>query len=125
MEAKDLRIGNYVRLNDCVCVVNSLHEYGTARLTPLDPSINWKWESFNLKQTPETNAILLTEEILLKCGFKKTNKSWLFDSEIGKYHINSKNFISGFGGKLINCKYLHELQNLYFTLTGNELQING
>ena len=143
MEAKDLRIGNYVRLNDCVCVVNSLHEYGTARLTPIDPSINWKCESFNLKQTPNLNPIPLTKDWLVRFGFKHNIDKWF---QIN-YFTDCKELVEEMG-ILINlisnrCAildintdeqsamtanriyYVHQLQNLYFALTGNELQING
>lgn len=66
--------------------------------------------------------IPLTEEILLKCGFEKVREYLHIDNEIviqkdanGYYsHINSGN---------IYINSLHQLQNLYFALTGEELQV--
>ena len=64
--------------------------------------------------------IQLTEEWLLKCNFNFRN----FGREFSvSNHLLSGNFyfmISGFGKQIY---YLHELQNLYFTLTNKELEI--
>ena len=77
--------------------------------------------------------ILLTAAILEKAGFEYEH------DQIGMtYRI--KNFVMFFDGEGIgrnfgmdssdderldvNCKYLHELQNLYFALTKKELEIN-
>lgn len=77
--------------------------------------------------TDYANPIPLTPEILEKCGFKYIQKT--------VYTIDNKISFAVFNGKLsttyvcldnaINqIKYLHELQNLYFALTGIELNIN-
>lgn len=68
--------------------------------------------------------IPLTPEILEKCGFKwhggdhyELSDCWIEDYK-GGYRIVRPDFC-----KTI-FKNLHQLQNLYFTLTGNELTIN-
>jgi len=80
----------------------------------------------NLKPIP------LTEEWLIKIGFAKINHIngysfySLSKSKINKCHIDiydSKTQYMGYSVK--HCKYLHELQNLYFVLTGLELIINN
>lgn len=87
----------------------------------------------------QAKPIPLTEEILLKCGFEKFRESinWS-DWKLGDYrfHFRPKKDcancfgiqIAGSSGHNItyfnwNLKYLHQLQNLYFALTGEELEV--
>lgn len=67
--------------------------------------------------------ILLTEDILLKCGFEKGE-----DSDFTYFKLNGVEFtdISPSGYELSYYEstpmlHLHQLQNLYFALTGEEL----
>jgi len=78
----------------------------------------------------DLHPIPLTPEILVKCGFKKLNNAWvpidysatdylkwsftIWDNKDGTYRYNSAEFIP-------ELKYLHQLQNLYYALTGEEL----
>jgi len=69
----------------------------------------------------KVEPVPLTEELLLTFGFKN-NRLGLFDcvkvgDDIG-YHIY---FI---GKHLKEVQYVHQLQNLYFALIGDELTIN-
>lgn len=74
----------------------------------------------------QAKPIPLTKEILLKCGFYRitgdlyTND--IIDIRVGKFIEIHKN------RNIINNKdlflYLHQLQNLYFALSGEELTIN-
>ena len=75
------------------------------------------------------HPIPLTPEILEKCGF---DSDWSYD--IPKYQKN--NFIMFWDGETLSAsfghmvdlsvylKHLHQLQNLYYALTGEELTIN-
>ena len=71
--------------------------------------------------------IPLTEEILLKLGFKqneqfKTNfKFYLKEDEIDINIYNGKNNSWLNDRYIINLKYVHQLQNLFFSLCGEEL----
>lgn len=84
-------------------------------------------EVFNKFHKP----IPLTEEILLKCGFSEKNK-WFFKGGIMLGYITTDENLqcewnSGWDEpkwNLIDIKYLHQLQNLYFAMTGKELEIN-
>lgn len=79
------------------------------------------------------HPIPLTEEILLKAGFvNEFSNSWsdnvfqLFENkgnvagaEIGEFYCSTgQRYVCSF-------KYLHQLQNLYFALTGQELNTAG
>lgn len=71
-------------------------------------------------------GIPLTEEILLRCGFEKVDQGYdkkgIFISEYLGYPIYNP-----FGDYIDSapCAHLHELQNLYFALTGEELTYNN
>lgn len=85
----------------------------------------------------------LTEEILLKCGFEKSNtvnttfilemKTYSLSPTIRLYaYEDNKGFISDIRlsqgqnrtGNIIRVNSLHQLQNLYFALTQEKLDLN-
>lgn len=72
-------------------------------------------------------AIPLTEEWLLKFGFEKeygTFKIEGFKCWITKYTSEPNLYSANIGNiKISTLKYVHELQNLYFALTGSELTV--
>ena len=81
--------------------------------------------------------IPLTEEILLKCGFEWSIQHQAHKHEKFKYVIDFYNSHPQFnssvcflnkehrrGENLICIQYLHQLQNLYFALTNEELTVN-
>lgn len=66
--------------------------------------------------------IKLTEEILLKCGFDiKSVPYHCINGNVVLYHSKG-DFLYKYTG--IEIKHLHQLQNLYFALTGEELEVN-
>lgn len=74
------------------------------------------------------NPIPLTPEILEKYGFEKSNEFRTyrlneFDIEyvFGEWHWVVDDRGDNEGTKPRTIKYLHQLQNLYFLLTGKEL----
>lgn len=78
----------------------------------------------------EIEFIELTEEWLLKFGFRFDSIDWEFPNEsiffIGYY---SSKFCLGSGSDGVTKEnyihYVHQLQNLYFALTGQELTIKN
>jgi hypothetical protein len=132
MKSNELRIGNYI-------LISVLSDNG-----------NFEYEMFKVNSTTirdaerygdEWNAepIALTEEWLLKFGFKKGNSIYPEGYSINILNTDTylrPSFEGGFywGFNLRNksdcelynakpIKYVHQLQNLYFALTGNELEI--
>ena len=118
MKANELRIGNYL-LNDVVFQVNPI---------TLTMIIDKTWEFFQ--------PIPLTEEWLLKFGF--VAKSIDYNFTLGNIEIASairvlstnerRNFYLDCDipeWMKIQIEYVHQLQNLYFALTGEELTIGG
>jgi hypothetical protein len=126
MKATELRIGNLVN-------------YITAEGDVLTSTIDWqdlKWLSedekgFNLVH----NLIPLTEDFLLKFGFEKTYNSQFrlkFDhikhQEIGfDFSKVEDKSMQGFRfyGHYIKIHHVHQLQNLFFALTGEELTLKN
>ena len=121
MKANELRIGN---------MINS---YGKDRLMEHnDFSVFALYES--KKEEPPYNPIPLTEEWLLKFGFKRSpanNSIYLPVPELKAeihYEMFRKQLVCvlycSTGSFIPNdIKYVHQLQNLYFALTGEELTI--
>ena len=125
MDVKELRIGNYINDND-----------------------NWDWENgvdlpdliicvdshLLIYQGNNFQPIPLTEDWLLKLKFEEKDRR-------KNRFINRADFELEFQGDKVaycvwggedaphltqffgHCKYVHQLQNLYFALTGKELTI--
>ena len=120
MKANELRIGNlYVNYEDKIC------SWGCD-----DFAMLWKNQGLEVDELIR-NFIPLTEEWLLKFGFELDYKS---DYSISYGHIKNCKFSYKFNitenkswleyhGGAIECKYAHQLQNIYFALTGEELAI--
>jgi len=123
MEAKEFRTGN-------------LLNYTTSEGDILPTSLDWqdlKW----LEEDPEgfepvNGYIPLTEEWLLKFGFEivydsvyRTRYDLSEDYRFGYDFNKLTNFVSKgcrFKGYYFNhILYVHQIQNLYFSLTGKEL----
>jgi hypothetical protein len=111
MTANELRIGNWLQLETYIKYQINGDGYNTV----LDLTI----------------PIPLTEEILLKCGFKNGVMLMIDETEnviyFDKYDKAFYTY-SGLGepysyGFKSNIKHLHQLQNLYFALTNQELNI--
>jgi len=109
MKANELRIGNYVVFN----YQNEKPKEVEVRYVAKDLAIGFM------------EPIPLTEDWLLKFGFEQDGE--LFHNQIALY----KNGVGGFNynvnyfehENLEEIKHVHQLQNLYFALTGEELTI--
>lgn len=74
------------------------------------------------------SAIPLTEDILLKAGFEINYKGFIHKYPIDGYKMVLRTGDDGFRYCLninhsIKIKYLHQLQNLFKLITGNDLKI--
>lgn len=140
MGIEELRIGNYVEYNGCTGVVYAVH-------SPI-PCEDEHFRDIGIVELviggivtariDEIQPIPLTEELLLKFGFER--KSYTTEGveiEIVFYQIGNiviyllRDFFeieiitsSGhFNLRKTFPKNLHQLQNLYHSLTGQELEI--
>jgi hypothetical protein len=124
MESKELRYGNkLIFLNEIVTFKNIAEFRDDSTF----------WINFIEKITPQKNfqfkPIPLTEEWLLKLGLEKIG-IWTFSLNlVGNldliYYSGEKGWSIGLKSysDFSNLKYVHQLQNLYFALTGKELKI--
>ena len=107
IKANELRIGNCVKLNN---------SYTT--LVPRDFQRYCK--SYGIFE--EFEPIPLTEEWLLKFGYRK-NTPFFTDGSIIEFYENNGMLFCELpdNNTILHIKYVHQLQNLYFALTGEEL----
>lgn len=130
MEAKELRIGNLVNeevLGDCPIV--SISDDGKIWVEVDNMTIDKEHNKrrFHLSKG-NYNPIPLTEEWLLKFGFQNPAHSWICDkfhlTEWDNYPLNWCVAFNKNGAIIIDkLKHVHQLQNLFFCLTGEELKI--
>ena len=116
MKATELRIGNKLQKdNSEIFTVLRLDNTNDVLVEEQKGLLSL---NYNLQGIP------LTEEWLLKLGFEHGEKIAAHNRFVWyKDHIG----ISGMLGvvKPIECKYVHQLQNLYFALTGEELIVSS
>lgn len=121
MKAEEIRLGNYYSNNGSVC-----------RVTPI--IIQEVYES----ERSWCKPIQLTEEWLVKAGFEKEEEYEFGVLICYRYILETRKtncvFTSNYsteeciyvnynqGG--VDIEYVHQLQNLYFALTGTELTFN-
>ena len=106
MKASEIRVGNWV--------TNSIgEEYQITPATILHLSVD----------SATVNSIPFTEEWLLRFGFEKVNSTW-YKGRLSKFRVNVAFDIEYSNHWLdIRIDFVHQLQNLYFALTGEELTI--
>lgn len=115
MDIKELRVGNWINVGY------------DRQWEPADYMAYWKGEGDNDAVEP----IPLTMEILERCGYIKNPrlagamiKFWDLCA-IGQLPNDTLLlWYSLYGHTLFPCKYVHQLQNAHFAMTGQELEIN-
>lgn len=131
-ELNELRIGNLISWHDGFGgVVTGLVYEVLADKVAISPAVpEGKEGGQGFMGIKGIDPIPLTPEWLERCGFKRMNAGWINDSgslsfydkdsETGngvyKMEYGTRNYAAGF-------LYLHQLQNLCFALTGEEIEI--
>jgi hemerythrin superfamily protein len=124
MKAQELRINNWVFIPGIDRYVKVSAIYKSHFRCEDSNGVSFD-ESLRINYHP----IPLTPEILEKCGFiEKLNRQWSF----GENQITHDYMITVRYSKIIDgfyyqnahfrLRHLHQLQNLYFALTGEELE---
>jgi hypothetical protein len=118
MKANELRLNNYVYDNESQDVIQIERGEHIEYISLYDP-------------------IPLTEEWLLKFGFEicgYNQLSWRHTEHIKNFELDGINWadadypeyqflIYNIGNDIFRIHYVHQLQNLYFALTGEELKL--
>lgn len=121
LKENDLRIGNFIKVISSTKTFDSYitqaKGYDIVRIE--EKSFNyWNYE-----------PVILTEEWLLKFGFEKIIESNESNFTNGVYNLftNSLGEVNFYffkeGDWYQKIDYVHQLQNLYFALTGSELTV--
>lgn len=119
MKETELRIGNWVRIKD-VPTTNEWQVEGIGNLQQVGGQL-WSIE--------ELEPIPLTEEWLERFGFNQLSDVWEFWKnshwDLKQHKLENKWWLYCCGEEVdcIRIDYVHQLQNLYFALTGEELEL--
>lgn len=117
IDIKELRIGNYVQpRNDSgrEAKIGTVFAIGNYHVSVNDNNNPYDYHLIE--------PVLVTEDILSKCNFVKQK---LGDTVIYFNPLMELDAYFRLNGGVYNIeiKYLHQLQNLFFDLTGQELEI--
>ncbi len=118
MQARELRIGNLVDLGNRIARIIEIAHLGCV-------VVDLEETQDTIEDYERTKPIPLTEEWLLKFGFELTEigwEHWNFDILFYK-DLSNGYFESNQLPMFIYLQYVHQLQNLYFALTGFELEL--
>lgn len=124
MEVQELRIGNYVKIFDTITQIEGMSTWDNFIQS----------SNFAEREISEFEPIQLTEEWLLNFGFIRHHEDYSNNIIYIKNVYNNTEFEWGVypneigsGVQIINrkeLKYVHQLQNLCYSLTGEELKLN-
>lgn len=137
IDVRELRIGNIFKTSDCDYFrVGEVYKKEDG-LYCVENGIDFNG-SFLYGSVEDLQPIPLTEELLVKCGMNECDDACVvrYSYRNGKFKMNimicdQKKYIlfinnieNGCQICSIEVKYLHQLQNIYFDLTGKELEVN-
>lgn len=127
MKTNELRLGNWVMGIGYMRVTELKIELGNNFITASNKDVVYMDEEDSFQ------PIELTEEVLLKIGFEKFEK--MFRMKLSEFHLDyfiavgvlriyKKLTDCYFDKNLeIKCEFLHQLQNAYYCLTNEELEV--
>ena len=119
MEVKELMVGNLLKKRQMIVTIDTIRR---------------KKEYYvNQHKLEDLQPIPLTEEWLLKFGFENDGSYWRPKDCWHRYVFHQRAFFTNVlnlepeGGIVPHAQvyYVHQLQNLYFALTGKELTIKN
>jgi len=135
MDARELKINNLVDYFGKVKTVIKISKENSQWYVGCSNGVNEIIDCWNVEDAYD--PILLTEEWLLKFFFEQRSNIW--HKQVHEGYVSLMIFKEEFKDKIrfvttlnidgnrmpINIKHVHQLQNLYFALTGEELTIKS
>ena len=135
MKRNELRIGNLVDLGNRIAKIIEISNLSCV-------VVDLEETQDTIEDYERTKPIPLTEEWLYKFGFKDidkgdhdyntytdSNHDYYLQIDVrkkdGKYSILDNSFDDLRDFSMVDISYVHQLQNLYFALTGEELIMNN
>lgn len=130
LKASELRTGNYLAIGDDlrrdlhydqISAIKDFYKVMNIDEQCQDVVLELDYEQVDFDLS-KVKPIPLTEEWLLKFGFDSLGT---YGFGIGKFHVVNRlgKWCFPINHELVYLKHVHQLQNLYFALAGEELQI--
>jgi hypothetical protein len=130
MKAKNIRIGNFLLACGDIEIVTEIYtdyfytqnfKSSWAEITGVE--INEEWiQKLGFKKTTHIHKDKSVTPITYKIG-KRIRLEWSSEKSLSEINTGSLMFV--YDENLIKTiKYIHELQNLFFAITGDELEID-
>lgn len=136
MEANELRLLNYLLYKDNIVQIVGIDMDLEDECIPLikvdtfeyeKNPLGGRWRKYIEYNETHFVPIPLTEEWLLKFGFEDRNILGFFSKDSFTIHFGQK-LVFYKGDRVLknfdNLEFVHQLQNLFFVLTGEELILN-
>lgn len=141
MKPQDIRIGNYVYYEHTTHIVSGIHGNKVYSWWVKDGEPVIEYEAKDISGTLEENPYMdvisqyepipLTEEWLIKLGFEKLTDSNDGFKNTTYTYTKGISFIVYFDGIRLSTNfwmgnekhYVHQLQNLFYVLSGKELKL--
>jgi hypothetical protein len=120
--AKDLRIGNWVTVNNRITNIKTISEMLIEVV-----------DSATTTHADQLTPLPITHELLEKAGFKQRGETALYDRIplVGfTYYLETKRLLIHHPGNILgiwlhtDISYLHQLQNFFYCLIGYDLAID-
>ena len=117
MKATELRIGNWINTIEGPAQVKTISEGGIVTTSSMPDGDHLEF----------AEPIPLTEAVMFRMGFSHVGGYLWYCKEMGQRRFISNHLRKGYfeidtAGHQLH--FVHQLQNLYFALTGKELEIN-
>ncbi len=134
VEISELRIGNYLLYDGKIVHVTMLSldiddEYNEIIGFCEFGNYSNEHSDWNRALAAKLDRIVLTVQTLEAVGFSNPEKGYLIWSlgktDIHMYDDSGKFRLDNYNGNRVEIEYLHQLQNIYHSLTGKELTIKS
>ncbi len=118
IDIREVRIGNLVLYTNKIIEIEGIKKNGL-------------FKGIFSHDFDDCNGIPITIEYLNKFNFKNDSLGFFYNPKLGSVflqepYVNSKHYLvkTNEGSKLTSVYFVHQLQNIYYDLTGEQLTLN-